>query len=324
MRATVATTQADDRARLLMKTPRPTTATLQAFECAARNGSFTRAAIELNVTQGAISRQMRQLEAQLGVLLFERVQQRVVLTEVGKRYRDDVRRALDQLEHATQRAMACTDVDHVITVAVAPTFSSNWLAPRLSAFAEAYPQLTINCLIWLPRFDSGVDQFDAAIQLGNPRRTNVDVSHLLDSDLFPMCSPSYRATHRIRTPSDLLRVRLLHQINRPTAWGDWFAAQGITSVDTVRGPRFELIAMLIDAAVAGVGVALLPACLAERECADGSLTILSSPAEYRGEAYYLVIPHSKRELPRVLAFRQWILAEARRRTASLGRVPQRA
>ena len=147
----------------MIKTPRPTTATLQAFECAARNGSFTRAAIELNVTQGAISRQIRQLEAQLGVLLFERVHQRVVLTEVGRRYRDDVRRALDQLEHATERAMACVDVDHVITVAVAPTFSSNWLAPRLSAFSEAYPHLTINCLMWLPRFDFGDDHISPAM-----------------------------------------------------------------------------------------------------------------------------------------------------------------
>ena len=309
----------------MIKTPRPTTTTLQAFECAARTGSFTRAAMELNVTQGNISRQMRQLETQLGVQLFERVRQRVLLTEVGRRYRDDVRRALDQLEHATQRVMACVDVDHVITVAVAPSFSSNWLAARLSAFAEAYPHLTINCLMWPPRFDFGVDHFDAVIQLGSPKRTNVDVWHLLDSDLFPMCSASYRATQRIRTPSDLLRARLLHQINRPTAWRDWFAAQGITSVDTVRGPRFELFAMLMDAAVAGVGVALLPTCLAARECADGTLTILPSHAGHRGEAYYLVIPESKRESPRVLAFRQWILAEAGRANSLLReRGPRRA
>jgi LysR family glycine cleavage system transcriptional activator len=309
----------------MVNTPRPTTVTLQAFECAARNGSFTRAAIELNVTQGAISRQIRQLETQLGVRLFERVQQRVVLTEVGRRYRDDVRRALDQLEHATERVMACVDVDHVVTVAVAPTFSSNWLAPRVSAFSAAYPLLTINCLMWLPRFDVGVDQFDAAIQLGSPKRSNLEVSHLLDSDLFPMCSPSYRATLRLRGPSDLLRARLLHQINRPTAWGDWFAAQGLAAADTLRGPRFELIAMLMDAAVAGVGVALLPACLTERECADGTLTILPSHADYRGEAYYLVIPESKRQLPRVQAFRQWILAEARLANSLLReRGPRRA
>jgi len=309
----------------MIKTPRPTTAALQAFECAARTGSFTRAAIELHVTQGAISRQIRQLEEQLGVMLFERVHQRVVLTEVGRRYRDDVRRTLDQLELATQRAMACVDVDNVITVAVAPTFSSNWLAPRLPAFAEAYPHLTINCLMWLPRFDFGVDQFDAAIQLASPKWTNVHISHLLDSDLFPMCSPGYRATHRIRTPSDLLRVRLLHQINRPTAWGDWFAAQGITPVDTLRGPRFELIAMLMNAAVAGLGVALLSACLTERERAAGTLTVLPSRAEHRGEAYYLVVPESKSESPRVLAFQQWILDEARDAKNLLRRVgPRRA
>jgi len=103
----------------MMKTPRPTTATLQAFECAARNGSFTRAAIELSVTQGNISRRIRRLEKQLGVMLFNVVKQRVVLTEVGKQYWDEVRRALDQLEHATQRAMACADVGHVITARAA-------------------------------------------------------------------------------------------------------------------------------------------------------------------------------------------------------------
>jgi len=295
----------------MITTPRPTTAALQAFECAARTGSFTRAAAELHVTQGAISRQIRQLEDQLGVALFERVRQRVVLTEVGRRYRDDVRRLLDQLEVATQRAMACVDVANVLTVAVVPTFSANWLAPRLPRFFQEFPEITINCLMWLPRFDFGLERFDAAIQLGSPKWTDVHAYHLLDSDLFPMCSPSYRAANRIRTPADLLRVRLLHQINRPTAWGDWFASQGITSADTVRGPRFELIAMLMDAAVAGLGVALLPACLTERERAAGALTVLPCRANYRGEAYYLVVPDAKRESPHVVAFHQWITGEAR-------------
>jgi LysR family glycine cleavage system transcriptional activator len=295
----------------MTKTPRPTTVALEAFESSARHGSFTRAATELHVTQGAVSRQIRQLEEQLGTRLFQRVRQRVVLTDAGRRYRDDVRRTLVQLEVATQRAMAYADGANVITVAAVPTFSSNWLAPRLPRFVALYPNISINCFMWLPRFDVGTEQFDAAIHMGPPRWPDAQGFRLMDVELLPMCSPAYRAAHRLRTSADLPAATLLHRINRPTAWLDWFAVEGIRSADIARGPRFELLAMLTQAAVAGLGVALLPMCLTEPERNAGWLTVLPSRAPHREDPLYLVIPDTKRDAPALRIFRDWLMKEAR-------------
>jgi LysR family transcriptional regulator, glycine cleavage system transcriptional activator len=292
-------------------TPRPSTGALEAFESAARHGSFTRAATELHVTQGAVSRQIRQLEQQLGTRLFQRVRQRVVLTDAGLRYRDDVRRMLDQLEVATQRAMAFADGTNVLTLAVVPSFSSNWLAPRLPRFTERHPNITINCFVWLPRFDFGTQQCDAAIHLGPARWPDAQSYRLMDWDSIPMCSAAYRAALRLRTSSDLTRATLLHQINRPTGWSDWFAAEGIHSSDVARGPRFELVAMLIEAAVAGLGVALLPMCLTETERGAGRLTVMRPRKPHRDDGLFLVVPDTKRDLPALETFRDWLMEEAR-------------
>jgi LysR family glycine cleavage system transcriptional activator len=309
----------------MTKTPLPTLGALQAFESAARHCSFTQAAIELNVTQGAISRQIRQLEQQLGTVLFQRIRQRVVLTDAGRRYRADVRQMLDQLEVATQRAMAYAGGGNVVTLAVPPTFSSHWLSPRLPRFIGAHPGITINCFVRLPRFDFAVEQFDAAIHFGPPAWPGTQVHHLLDADLFPMCSSSFRTAHAIGTPSDIARVPLLHQINRPRAWPDWFASERIAAPNMFRGPRFELIAMLAQAAVAGLGVALLPTCLTEPERAAGWLTVLPSRVAHRDSAFYYVVPESKCGATAVRAFTEWILEEGRAaRVPSRGSTKRRA
>jgi LysR family transcriptional regulator, glycine cleavage system transcriptional activator len=126
-----------------------------------------------------------------------------------------------------------------------------------------------------------------------------------------MCSPAYRAAQKLRTSSDLVRATLLHQINRPTAWSDWFAAEGIRSPDLPRGPRFELVAMLTQAAVDGLGVALLPMCLTEPERSAGGLTVLPSRASHREDALYLIVPETKRDMPALQVFREWLMEEAR-------------
>jgi LysR family glycine cleavage system transcriptional activator len=126
-----------------------------------------------------------------------------------------------------------------------------------------------------------------------------------------MCSPAYRAAHRLRTSADLPAATLLHRINRPTAWADWFAAEGIRSADIARGPRFELLAMLTQGAVTGLGVALLPMCLTESERNAGWLTVLPSRAPHREDPLYLVIPDTKRDAPALRIFRDWLMKEAR-------------
>jgi LysR family glycine cleavage system transcriptional activator len=289
----------------------PSVASLVAFESAARHGSFTRAATELNLTQGAISRQIRQLEGHLGVALFRRVRQRVLLTEAGRVYLADVRKTLDELEVATQRAMAYADGANVLKLALAPTFSANWLAPRLPGFLARNPDVTINCAVRLPWFDYGTEKFDAAIHATQPTLHGTVVHHLMDVDIMPVCSPSYRAAHRIKVPDDLARVTLLHQTNRPTAWADWFAEAGVSAPNAFRGPRFELIGMLCRAAVVGIGVALVPACLAEYELASGMLTALMPRSTRSRISYFLVVPEMKSGLPHIKAFTEWIRDEAR-------------
>ena len=294
----------------MKKTLLPSVAALVAFESAARHGSFTRAAAELNLTQGAISRQIRQLESHLGAALFRRVRQRVLLTEAGRVYLVDVRKTLDELEVATQRAMAYADGANVLKLAVPPTFSANWLAPRLPGFLAGNPGITINCAVRLPWFDYGTEKFDAAIHAIPPTLHGTVVHHLMEVDVIPVCSPGYRIAHRIQTPGDLARVALLHQTNRPTAWADWFAEAGVSAPSAFRGPRFELIGMLCRAAAVGMGVALVPACLAEQELANGTLKALMPRSPRSRISYFLVVPEMKSGLPHIRAFTDWIRLEA--------------
>lgn len=146
----------------------PSLSALQAFEAAARHGSFSRAAQELNLTQGAVSRQVRGLENALGVRLFELVRQRVILTDLGRRYLEDVRRTIDSLERSSLRAMAMAGAADIIDLAVLPTFGSRWLMPRLPLFYADHPDVTVNCASRFFPFDFRQEPFDAAIHFGPP------------------------------------------------------------------------------------------------------------------------------------------------------------
>jgi LysR family glycine cleavage system transcriptional activator len=294
----------------MKKTALPSVAALMAFESAARHGSITRAAAELHLTQGAVSRQIRQLEAQLGTALFRRIRQRVSLSDAGRGYLADVRQTLDALEVATQRAMAYADGTNVLKLAVPPTFSATWLASRLPRFLETHPDITINCAMRLPWFDYGTEKFDAAIYLGPPTLPDVVVHHIVETEVIPVCSPAFRSAHRVRTPSDLARVPLLHQTNQPMAWADWFAGVGIPAPAALPGPRFEHVAMLSRAAVAGLGVALVPACLAEDELAGVLLIALLPTAPRNRVSFYLGVPDAKAAAPSVRAFTEWITQPA--------------
>jgi LysR family glycine cleavage system transcriptional activator len=294
-----------------MKTVLPSVAALVAFESAARHGSFTRAAAELHLTQGAISRQIRQLESQLGTALFKRVRQRVTLSDAGRAYLADVRQMLDALELATQRAMAYADGADVLKLAVPPTFSATWLARRLPTFVAAHPSVTINCAMRLPWFDYGTETFDAAIYSGRPTLPGLVVQPLIETEVMPVCSPPFRAAYRIQAATDLTRVPLLHQTNQPMAWADWFSAAGVTAPSGFPGPRFEHIAMLSRAALAGLGVALIPACLIEDELSLGHLQALLPSCARSRLVFYLAIPEGRRTRPAIRAFADWILDAAR-------------
>jgi LysR family glycine cleavage system transcriptional activator len=297
----------------------PSFAALQAFESAARHGSFTRAAEELHLTQGAVSRQVRGLEHALGVSLFELVRQRVVLTELGKRYLLDVRRMLDALETSTRRTMALGRGSDTLDLATLPTFCSRWLIPRLPALYLQHPNLSINCSTRMLPFDFAEEPFDAAIHFGAPAWSNGVLHHLFPERMLAVCSPEFRTKFGIRSDADLSDAPLLQQSTRGGAWAEWFAAANVKVANPEHGPRFDQFSMLANAAMAGLGVALLPEFLIEEEVEAGRLVVAAQQVLKTDQAYYLVLPEARSSGPTIDSFRRWILGEAERfRAATAG------
>lgn len=291
-------------ARTLM----PSLASLAAFDAAARHLSFTRAAEELTLTQGAVSRQVAQLEALLGVPLFERVRQRVSLTPAGAAYATEVREALARVAAATLNVMTTRGAGGVLALAILPTFGTRWLIPRLPDFFRRHPEITINFATRIRPFDFAREGLDAAIHFGEPVWPGAAAHHLMGETIVPVASPALVEREALREPADLLRVPLLQQVTRPRAWAEWMAAQGLGADHAVPGPIFEQFAMVAQAAQAGLGAAIVPRFLVEDELRSGLLVVpFDRPVESR-QAYWLVYPQEKRDRPPVAAFRAWLLA----------------
>lgn len=287
----------------------PSIADLLAFEATSRHTSISRAAEELHLTQSAVSRQIRQLEAQLGIALFHRVRQRVVLTDAGRIYATDVRTVLQQLSGATQKTMSWSDGGGLLNLAVLPTLGTRWLIPRLVDFSERYPDVTVNITSRHEPFDFAQVPLDAAIHFGTPHWAGAVCEYLMHEQVVPLCSPGYQKQHGVLRIQDLSSVVLLHQTTRPTQWADWFEQVGSDSAHALRGPRFEQFAMIAQAAVSGLGAALLPRFLVETEITTGALVELFPQALTSTDAYYLVYPETRAQAPLVRAFRDWLLAQ---------------
>ena len=288
----------------------PNIGNLLAFEATARHGSVSRAAEELNLTQSAVSRQIQQLEDSLGVSLFSRSRQRVVLTDVGRLYASQVRSTLVELSDATHQAIALSGTSGVLNLATLPTFGTRWLIPRMPHFLSRHPDATVNFGVRLVPFDFAAEPFDAAIHFGEPHWPGAICELLRREEAVPVCSPAYRERETIRSPEDLARATLLQQSTRPTAWAEWFSSVNVDAGNPMRGPRFEQFAMVAQAAAAGLGVGLIPHFLIADELAAGRLEVLFPLSILSVGAYYLVYPEHKAEAPLVRSFRDWILAES--------------
>lgn len=296
---------------MFRKTFLPPVADLLAFEAAARHASISRAAEELHLTQSAVSRQIRQLETQLGVALFHRVRQRIVLTDSGRVYAADVRAALQQLSASTQTAMAFSPAEGLLNLAVLPTLGTRWLIPRLGAFKALHSKVTVNLSARTEPFDFSGTPFDAAIHYGAPTWPGAVCEFLMHEAVVPVASPAYSDEHRIHTPHDLTRVVLLQQSTRPTQWAEWFDHVGVPTNVALRGPRLEHFAMLTQAAACGQGVALLPRFLVEPELSAGTLVELHTDAVTSPDAYFVVYPEARAQTPIVRAFCDWLMSVCR-------------
>jgi LysR family glycine cleavage system transcriptional activator len=288
----------------------PSLNALKAFEATARHESFTRAAAELCVTQGAVSHQVKALEVELGMQLFQRQHQRLVITAAGRAYLEVVRDAFDRLaagtEHLLQRQNA-----GVLTVTTSPNFAAKWLVHRLGRFAEAHPSIDLRVSASLHHIDFAHEDVDIAIRHGNGHWPGLHVARLCKETLFPVCSPGLlRGRHALRRPADLRRYMLLHLDDRDD-WAKWLEAAGIDSADLTRGPVFNQASMAIDAAIDGQGIALARTALAAADILAGRLALLpfgsALPVPY---AYWIVCPRATAELPKIASFQAWLIAEA--------------
>ncbi len=288
----------------------PSTAALIAFEAAARLGGFRAAALELNQTQGAISRQVAQLEGQLGVVLFERVRQRVVLTPAGRFLAEQARDALGRIAQAAAQTIAFAGGGGTLDLAILPTFGARWLIPRMGGFFARHRDISVNFSTRVRPFNLRAEGIDAAIMSVDPGNTGLICHRFFGEELVPVAAPALVARLGLHQPADLARATLLQQETRPTAWGHWFAAQGLTADPHQPVLVFEQFLLVIRAAVAGLGCALVPGILVADELADGSLCRLPGLAGQDGGGYHLVYPAEKERYAPLVAFRDWLLAEA--------------
>ncbi|KAA6483106.1 LysR family transcriptional regulator [Agrobacterium rhizogenes] len=288
----------------------PDIANLQAFECAARHGNFTRAAEELNLTQSAVSRQIHALEEQTGLLLFERVRRRVILSEPGKRLLSEVQRLLAQSEQLMMRAVASADKDESLTIATLPTFGARWLMPRLPDFLASHPSLALTVGSRSEPFDFDQEDFDLAIHYGQPSWAKATSTFLYSELVLPVASRKVVERLRAQTPANLADAPLLHLTTRPRLWSQWLEANGVTSDNGFRGNRFDQFSMIIGAALADMGVALLPSHLIEEEIrADALVPVFDLPMATEF-SYYVVLPEGRQSNGVANAFKDWLISQA--------------
>jgi DNA-binding transcriptional LysR family regulator len=279
---------------------------LRVFEAAARLASFRAAAQELNLTPGAISHAIKDLEQELGVVLFTRERRRVLPTPEGETLLPHVARAFSDLQRGLDAV--CLTGPQSLRLHCAPSFAGQWLVPRLAGLFEAYPALDLRLSADpnYPHFPS--DLFDADILYGDPRQTGLTVISLGPDQIAPMCAPSL--VGRIHTPADLRAMPLIESEHCKIRWPDWFEAHGVVP-PAPRGPRFDRSSLSLAAAVDGIGVALDSVRLAERELRDGRLVL---PLAGRSQTmtlvgHRLVFPAGADRKPALAKFAGWLLAE---------------
>ena len=292
----------------------PSLHALNCFAAAARHGSFTRAAQELALTQGAVSRQVAALEAQLGVELFRRTRHGMALTAAGAQYAARVAHSLDALARDTVDLVGRQGRGQRLQLAAVPTFATRWLIPRLPALQREQPRLQIDIEVRTRPFVLADSGFDAALFAGTPQQlrrwAGTRAQLLLHEQVLPVCSPALLGGRGALAPDEISVMPLLQQSTRPDAWQQWFAAHGVVPPAAAAGPRYELFSLQAAAAVHGLGVALLPTLLIADELAARQL-VIACPRPLRGQrAYYLVRPDDVDD-PVLDVFADWL-----RRTAA--------
>jgi LysR family glycine cleavage system transcriptional activator len=290
---------------------------LRAFEAAARHLSFTRAAEELNVTQAAVSHQVKMLEEQIGLPLFRRLNRALMLTDEGQTLFPAVRDALDTVAEAVER-LHTGKAAGALTVSVLPSFAVKWLVPRMSDFQEHHPGIDLRITAADRLVDFVRDAVDVAVRFGAGSWPGLRADFVVDEVVTPVCAPALAA--RLREPADLAHIVLLHEEMAPLAnfpdWATWLEAAGAADVPCDKGPRFSHTHMMLQAAIDGQGVALAQMLFAADDIAEGRLVAPFALKLATGYAYYVVCLAAAADRPKIRAFREWVIAGAQRRISA--------
>jgi LysR family glycine cleavage system transcriptional activator len=269
----------------------------------------------LFVTQGAVSHLVKALEAELGLKLFNRERQRLVITEAGRAYLLVVRDAFDRIADGTERLLQRQRGGSLV-VSTSPNFAAKWLVHRLGRFADAHPEIDLTVNASRQHVDFAREDIDVAIRHGDKGTSGLHVARLCAEEIVPVCSPKILTKTALKTPSDLAHHTLVHVADR-TGWSEWLKFADATDVDPSRGPVLNEASMAIDAAVDGQGVVLARTALAAWDLIGGRLVrpfAIAQPAPF---AYWIVCPKVNAKLPKIVAFTEWLLAEAAEDTRQL-------
>ena len=283
---------------------------LRSFEAAARYESFTRAAEELHVTQGAVSQQVKTLETQLGVKLFIRERQRLKITPAGRDCLAVIREALDHIGAGTERLVQRQGAN-VLTVSTSLDFAAKWLVHRLARFTAAHPGIDLRVSATMHNVDFAREDVDVAVRHGDGSWAGLEATQLCAEQIFAICSPKLLVgRNRLMRPSDVLKWPLLRLEDQSKAWERWFALAGIAAPERLPGPVLNRASMLIDAAVDGQGVALARTTLAAWDLISGRVVRPFDLSWQPTSTYWIVSQKAMARVEKIRRFRDWLLTEA--------------
>lgn len=285
---------------------------VRAFESVARNASFTRAAQELFVTQGAVSRQVATLERWLGTKLFTRTQRGIDLTTKGNAYFRVVKGALDQIDHATRQLQHSPD-ENLLRLKLPPSFAIKWLVPRLARFHALHRGIDVQITTSHDTADFDREDVDAYIHSDLVAPTGPGFRRLFGEVLTPVCSPNLlKRGPPLKKPRDLAKHVLLCSLHRPHDWPTWLSAAGVGDIDGNSGLKFENAALAFQAAIDELGVMVAQRALVEDDLRLGRLVAPFALNVKTSGAYYLAYHPDRPKSTRLAVFEEWLLREAER------------
>jgi LysR family transcriptional regulator, glycine cleavage system transcriptional activator len=287
----------------------PSLETLRVFEVACRHGSYSEAARELHVTHSAVSQRIRQLEEELGLTLFERQGNRMVPTSSGLRLQAGVKSAFSEM-NAALASIQTRRKDSEITVSLLPVMAARWLVPRLSRFTARFPHINLHIKTGQALANFKSDGVDIAIRFGTGDWKGLRAIKLLDEEFFPVCSPGLNGGRLPKDPASMLSQPLL--IDRNLSWHAWFKSAGLKLDRDIAGTSFTDTNALMEAAVTGQGIALGRLSVARSDILAGKLVRLSEHSLRVAYCHYAVYPIASESNPALVAFRDWLVEEARR------------